>query len=335
MAITLFIVLCVLVAVVRPRIITITNSADALTLDLHIQDFLDSRRFYSVNTVRAYEGDLKKLLSFIAADRGVAPSRVMYHELTPITLSAYVQACHQHESPGTVQRRLWVIKAFTAYIRDKYRTSDPAATVKGVVVPETSFLGLTSEQRDRYLHQLEKETPRRRIIGYTLLETGFREMSLKALRFGHLRPDWSWFEKVPSKGRGRRISIPVSRVLREELTRYINTERCRLPMSNNWPLITTRYKSHLSEPKSFITSDKTIWSDVHFPMVAAGIPKDLAHPHTLRHTFAILMLERMSPRKGAADALRFVKRALGHTNIKTTMRYLTVEDDALMEAFGA
>lgn len=56
----------------------------------------------------------------------------------------------------------------------------------------------------------------------------------------------------------------------------------------------------------------------------AGIAKDI-HPHTLRHTFAVNLLQK-------TKNLRLVQKALGHENIETTTIYTHIVDDELEKA---
>ena len=56
----------------------------------------------------------------------------------------------------------------------------------------------------------------------------------------------------------------------------------------------------------------------------AGIAKDV-HPHTLRHTFATDLFRQ-------TKNLRLTQKALGHSQISSTMIYTHIVDDELEEA---
>lgn len=68
---------------------------------------------------------------------------------------------------------------------------------------------------------------------------------------------------------------------------------------------------------------------------AAGIPKELTHPHVLRHSLCSIMAEQHSD-------IYAIQRKAGHKNISNTMIYTHVSDkqadtacrEALMTAFG-
>ena len=60
----------------------------------------------------------------------------------------------------------------------------------------------------------------------------------------------------------------------------------------------------------------------------AGIPAELAHPHTFRHTFAVQCLK-------AGMNLRTVQKMLGHASLTTTQIYLDVTGEDIKEDFQA
>ncbi len=96
------------------------------------------------------------------------------------------------------------------------------------------------------------------------------------------------------------------------------------------------YQWKLKKPDSdlFITtlkggkvSDRQVRAMVKRRAQKAGISKDV-HPHLLRHSFATDLLKK-------TKNIRLVQKALGHSNLATTMIYTHVYDEELEEAFKA
>lgn len=67
---------------------------------------------------------------------------------------------------------------------------------------------------------------------------------------------------------------------------------------------------------------------VHRRMLNAGIVKEKAHAHALRHTHASDLLAR-------GRSLEEIRKLLGHTSIRTTEIYLHASDPVLAEAVQA
>lgn len=72
----------------------------------------------------------------------------------------------------------------------------------------------------------------------------------------------------------------------------------------------------------------TYWRRMQRYGRAAGLPAFLCHPHALRHTTAMLMLD------GSAK-VNAVQNYLGHVNGANTLRYLELTDEEGSKAFAA
>lgn len=109
------------------------------------------------------------------------------------------------------------------------------------------------------------------------------------------------------------------------------------PMGETWTRLAAERQGRKPDDWCWLSSWKTkskIWdgrmtygtvTDAIYRWIQrAEIPKEKAHPHALRHTFAVLSLK-----KGAS--LRWVQRQLGHSNISMTARYLDLIATDLVE----
>jgi site-specific recombinase XerD len=57
----------------------------------------------------------------------------------------------------------------------------------------------------------------------------------------------------------------------------------------------------------------------------AGLPRELCHPHSLRHAFAVALLD-------AGTDVRKIQVLLGHSSLNTTMIYLELTASHLRDA---
>jgi integrase/recombinase XerD len=78
-----------------------------------------------------------------------------------------------------------------------------------------------------------------------------------------------------------------------------------------------------NEPEKPISA-KTVWNVVHAAAVRAGLTKRIG-PHTLRHSFATHHIE------GGTD-LPVLKSLLGHTELKSTLKYVHLSQRKMREA---
>ena len=92
------------------------------------------------------------------------------------------------------------------------------------------------------------------------------------------------------------------------------------------PLIVSVRNSRLSDPDSFRIEPKGLWYIIYRVCLDAGIPKDLAHAHTLRHTIARSVLER------TGNNLPLTAKALNIGSVNTTMIYTQHTEEELEEA---
>ena len=85
------------------------------------------------------------------------------------------------------------------------------------------------------------------------------------------------------------------------------------------------YVEKLAETdKIFPVSRSTFWRLVRRYGAAAGIPRDLAHPHILKHSIAMQTIH--------SAGIENVRQYLGHKSLSSTGAYLKVDDKAASSA---
>ena len=150
-----------------------------------------------------------------------------------------------------------------------------------------------------------------------LLDTGLRADEVRLLKFGQLDEELSWIKNVRTKGKRFR-NVYITSQMRDELVLYTE-ERLkklqeyfsRLPKTLNRkiPLFISTYNASVDKIDSFYMGAKTIWRAIN------ELSSDTAlHPHLLRHSYAMDLLNN-------SKDIRLVSQALGHSDVRITMRY--------------
>lgn len=165
---------------------------------------------------------------------------------------------------------------------------------------------LVAQPNPRYLSGL-----RNRCLIRVALEAGLRASELTHLRPEHL--DMLTCRLVVREGKGAKDRVLwISDDLRDLVGRWLE----RRPASP-W-LFSTRDGAQL-DTRYLRTMVK------HYAVKAGVSEAGRTSPHTLRHTFATDLLRE-------TKNIILVQKALGHSDVSTTMIYTHVQDDELEEA---
>jgi integrase/recombinase XerD len=149
------------------------------------------------------------------------------------------------------------------------------------------------------------------------------------LTIGHLSEDWQWIQNIKGKGNKSR-NIPINKEFRRCILRYMDWRK-QYPSGPEYPLLCSSNSAKKTKPDSWRLDGKTIYRIVNESLIQVTT-KDLAHPHTLRHTFARRSLAVIGSKIGnATKALTMVKEMLGHSSIDTTMIYLNNDKNEISQ----
>ena len=195
-------------------------------------------------------------------------------------------------------------------VRDSIIPRNPAASVKGIPVPESEKVYLNTEEIQRLAN-----TPVGGILGAEVRRgflfscfTGLRVSDIKTLTWGDIERDPLQIKKRQQKT-GRYVNIPLN----PNAWEIINDGAIHKHTELVFPLIGTTGTS-TNQYLGFWTRD-------------AGLEKKIGW-HTARHTFATLTLEN------GADFFT-VSKLLGHTKTATTAVYTKATDKLKREAVNA
>jgi len=268
------------------------------------QDYLTFERGLAERTVRAYERDLRRWVTF-TRDHGVGdPSAV---EVTHLRAWVF----HLKDAglaAASIRRAQSAVRTYFAFLlAEGAITSDPTDRLDSPKADRKLPNFLSTEETARLLDAPDPSKAmywRDRSVLEFLYATGVRVSELVALPLSALDMD-EGFARVFGKGSKERL-VPVGAPALRALRRYLRDLRPGLDTGRGAGLVFLNARGRPIRRES-------IWTIVKRAGERAGIARPVS-PHTLRHTFATHLVE------GGAD-LAAVQELLGHADISTTQIY--------------
>ena len=286
-------------------------------MDTFIYKFILFLKFdlrLSVNTVSAYENDLKNYIQFLSDNKNLKNiNKIKFEDIRGyivfITKEGY--------KPSSVNRSISAIKKFHVFLLDNEITSDNPSELLESQKNRRNFPDtLSIDEIESIFNVIDINI----LIGLrdlsilTLLySTGMRVSELINLELSNvfLKEE---YVKIMGKGKKERI-VPLGLKAKNALLSYLNKNQ-DIGKINNQGYIFLSYRSKQLTRMS-------IFNIIKKYCLLADIKKTVS-PHTFRHSFATHMLE------GGAD-LRIVQELLGHQNISTTEIYTHLDRTYLKE----
>ena len=302
------------------------------------------------HTARAKRYDLQYFLAYIAKGTRAIDEVLVSEWTLQITKDFIDNRLARGESPATVSRRLATIKHFGRTLAERVPGYiNPAREARGPSLQQTKPHGLTPEEisflKEAAFEARKKENNSfRSIRNQFLLEvplaTGLRADEVRLLTMNQLSEDRSWLRNVKTKGRKFR-NVYLDTQIRKLFTDYLNARNSHikdhlpqilsLPISEQkkYPVIISTHFADSTKPTSLGLAPKTIWRIIAaFASKARSLstaPISNLHPHKLRHTFAHGLLD-------STKDVRLVAQALGHSDVRTTMRYTERTEEEIAKA---
>ena len=286
-------------------------------MDAFIHKFILFLKFdlrLSINTVSAYENDLKNYIHFLAVNKNIKDiNQIQFKDVR-----AYVVfITKEGYKPSSVNRNISAIKKFHVFLLDNEITSDNPSELLESQKNRRNFPDtLSIDEIESIFNVIDINI----LIGLrdlsilTLLySTGMRVSELINLELSNvfLKEE---YVKIMGKGKKERI-VPLGLKAKNALLSYLNKNQ-DIGKINNQGYIFLSYRSKQLTRMS-------IFNIIKKYCLLADIKKTVS-PHTFRHSFATHMLE------GGAD-LRIVQELLGHQNISTTEIYTHLDRTYLKE----
>jgi integrase/recombinase XerD len=270
-----------------------------------IEDFsgyLQEVRQSSLNTIRAYQNDLKKMKSYLSQQGIESISKI-----TETSLNSYVLSLEKEGlSPATVSRHIASMKAFLLFLLKKGSISgDPSERIKAPKVVKRPPQVLKEDKILSLLNSPDLQTSkgiRDKAMLELMYATGMKVSELINVKFS----DINLSGKYLTCGDKNQRNIPFGNAAKNALESYINIREIMFDRKN--------------ENFLFLNSKGEQLSRQGFWKILKGYAKEVGiedvNPNMIRHSFAAHMLEN------GAD-IGVVQKFLGHTDISTTQLYLS------------
>lgn len=304
------------------------RNVDNLSLSRLVEQYLELFAAASSHTARAKKIDLKQFVEFLTELRQVeTQSALKVRDWDHSSVTMYVEhLLSGGASPATVGRRLATLKHMGRTFAERIPGFvNPARDVRPPKTYANRPKGLTMAEVREVIDRAEARISKRpsfirrrnRAILLVMLDTGLRADEVRQLKLSQIADDLQWIARVRTKGRQfRNVYIPST--LRGELRDYLKARRRELErfflklseaQSRNLPLFISTYGADRLDPRSFFMGAKTLWRAIRELTVDLKL-----HPHLLRHSFALDLLN-------SSGDIRLVSQALGHSDMRVTMRY--------------
>jgi site-specific recombinase XerD len=291
-------------------------TAIAATMQSFFTDRLIKQRRVSPRTIAVYRDTMRLLVTFAAGCHDRPVHQLDWGDLDAATITAFLEHCEHDRNNSIRTRNLRLTAIRSLFVYASLRHPEHAATIQHVLaIPAKRFdkptiTFLTPEQIDALVAAPDVtrwEGRRDRAFLLTALQTGLRVAELVGLNSADVT--FGPGAAVSCLGKGRRhravpLTAPTQAVLR-----VWAAERAGQPAD---PLFPTRTGNRLSPDavQRLVRKHATAAA-----VLCPSIRPDQVHPHVLRHSCAMTLLQA-----GVDTAV--IALWLGHADIRSTNTYL-------------
>ena len=279
------------------------------------REYLAEEKQASANTLSSYIRDLTQFQSWLITNDAADLRKVKKDTINEYLLHMN----HSGKSPATVTRSTASIKSFYNYmVQIGAVKTNPAKAVVAMKVERKYPEILTNREVELFLEQpkcVDEKGFRDHAMLELLYATGIRVSELIGLNVNDVNLS-AGFIRCQSKGKERIIPLYPAAV--KALSDYIKDVRPQLLADPEETALFVNMNGERMSRQGF-------WKIVKHYQEMAQIDKDIT-PHTLRHSFAVHLLEN------GAD-LRAIQEMLGHADISSTQIYTHVVKKQLRDIY--
>lgn len=308
----------------------VTSSTLAAALRSFLGEYLPHQRAYSVNTILSYRDSLKLLLQFAAGKHGRICDLSLAN-LNATTISAFLDdiQTQRHNTAATRNVRLAAIHSFFEYLSHNHPEHlQQAQRVLSVPFKRTTSRSIEYLDADEIrviLQHLDLSTVagrRDNLLLTLMINTGARVQEIVSLKTSDFRlapPPTVSFIAKGSKERICPLWPETATLIRQHFQ-----ERGLKERGEAEPVFRNQHGGPLTRFGARLILRRAI------QRASADCPtlhRKRIHPHSLRHSTAIYLLQ-------SGVDLSTIAHWLGHASINTTHKYITIDLDAKRAALA-
>jgi site-specific recombinase XerD len=279
------------------------------------------RTLTSPQTIKTYNTEIRLFVAYVVGELGKD-----FSELTAEDVSLYREHLINFYAPATAAKKLAVLRRFLIFtFMTGATTVNPEALRFFAKSPrvrqDPAYNVLTEDELQRMLNAARVDNYRDYVLLAVMAGCGLREAEVIGLKLSDFQ-DSGDAVMLRVLGKGDKIrNVPISPDLWRLVQRYVLLTGRSLNSYTDArkPLLTSR----VGKDKPLTT--RSVQNIVKKYVRAAGITKPIS-PHSIRHTVGTNMAVNEAP-------LLVIQQFLGHSDPKTTMRYIRRAEELASKAY--
>jgi integrase/recombinase XerD len=277
--------------------------------------YLENEKELSANTLDSYKRDIKQFEVYIQQHN------LKIEEVTKTFIITYLIHMQKNgKATSTISRNLASIRCLYQYLYNtRLIDSDPSSNLESPKVEKKLPSVLTKKEVELLLEQPKPSDikgARDKAMLEVLYATGIRVTELISLNLNDLDVKGGYIRCITNlKSR----NIPIGNIALKYLKVYISEYRKLLNPSEDETALFLNFHGSKMTRQGF-------WKIIKYYTAKAKINKTIT-PHTLRHSFAVHLIEN------GAD-LQAIQEMLGHSDISTTQVYSKINKNRIMEVYN-
>lgn len=278
--------------------------------------YLIENKELSANTLESYKRDIRQFEAYLKEHS------LTLEKVTKTIIITYLIALQKTgKATSTISRNLASIRCFYQFmLNSRYMDNDPSANLESPKVEKKLPSVLTKKEVELLLEQpvpTDAKGARDKAMLELLYATGIRVSELISLNISDIDLHSGLIVCKNSDSKSR--SIPIGNIAMKYLKIYLNDFRKKLCPNEDNTLLFVNFHGQKMTRQGF-------WKIIKYYTAKAKINKTIT-PHTLRHSFAVHLIEN------GAD-LQAIQEMLGHSDISTTQVYSKLNKNKIKEVYS-